>query len=420
LELSLAGCRGKRDVEEIEYCVVFEEDGSVIRTEYNTCEFICCGGKLTKYDPDLACCGNDINGEIYNIITQLCCMYDNSYRVYDKINENDFCCGLDLIDPVDESRWLSCCYGPDSFQTFNVLTEMCCEGIVSFVGDTAYGSCCEDVGYDRREYSCPCHVLPLIPIENHDDACCYSWEKRTAYNQHTQGCCGDVVFDLENQFCCDNQLVIKPVVNHTSDGQYSCCKLKSGKEEIYYTGDAFCCGEEVFYKNDIVGDACCDGVPFNDDDLFCCDGLVERNPYKYPACCVTTPYDAYEYVCCEGVIIEKPFVINPVTNKKEIVENVQCCGTGIYDQDTELCCNDNVLPQSFDDNSACCGDVVFDRTQFLCCDGIPRVLGDVSIENAICCGDGCIDSAIYYCCDGIPYVKSSLSQADFDRLSCDF
>ena len=84
---------------------------------------------------------------------------------------------------------------------------MCLNSEIFLSGDTAYGNCCGNVGFDRRAASCPCLVAPPIfgtTEELEKIGCCQSKDqsKSENYNQDSQGCCDGAAYDLGDQLCC--------------------------------------------------------------------------------------------------------------------------------------------------------------------------------------------------------------------------
>jgi len=429
-----ANCRGKRGVDEMATCDVVGEDGNITVTPYSKCESICCGGALSPMGVGVRCCGTEQNGQVSND-TQLCCSYGNEYKVYAKVYDNDFCCGLDRFDQTLYSDGMNCCNNPQNVpKTFNTRTEMCCEGNVSFVGSTAYGSCCGKEGYDRREASCPCNVGPALYGAGRNAGCCRSRYGRRMenYNQETEGCCegsaysldhefccGNRVGDIKTQYCCNDKLNNKPA--DAGEGLLSCCQLDDGSQvgydpesqiccdnrvqEVEEDDEAICCGNEVFSVsvsgdsccvgadgnataydsrtqvccggNVGHGDGCCHNTPYFPGKQLCCHGTVGGHDYKWPSCCGATPFDAYTQTCCGTSVFENPKIPGPLPGMNQTSHFTRCCGD--YADESTLAPYDYL-------HGICCGDAIHD------------VDAD-SFGTAECCGLGKIDSEAEICCD---------------------
>ena len=189
--------------------------------EYNPCYDFCCGGSLltnvttpdsTELNPEInldgiECCGDSISGEFYDTTVSTCCSSSHrfyneesskntSYRVYHEIGEH-----------------MQCCHNGNNVpQLFNTTFQMCCAGMVNFSGDnpgdTQYTNCCNDVSYDRRFYSCPCHDGSLKPVPEGDSRCCVSRFDhlvKTGYDFESEICSasGQVGKMSENIICGD-------------------------------------------------------------------------------------------------------------------------------------------------------------------------------------------------------------------------
>merc|ERR1739838_824900 len=154
--------------EDEKVCVV---NGTVVM--YN-CNEICCGGGIYDKSYDSACCGDEDFGEVYSSYEQLCCSptYSTEFAVYNKTNEGGQCCGVDLITPSMRNEH-SCCQRWKGAALFNFYTDMCCNGYVTAMGNTGFGQCCGNVGYDRRNGSCPCNEPPVATVV-HGAECCRS------------------------------------------------------------------------------------------------------------------------------------------------------------------------------------------------------------------------------------------------------
>jgi len=446
--------RKKRDLTFV--CNVFDGVANYIPTDYG-CDQICCGNALYAKADNVACCGKDEWGAVYDPTIDKCCSYEytKSFQIHlNSTNPVNFCCGTDLFTP-DHYRTSGCCNGWDNYNNvpamggiFNWMTEMCCEGNVSFVGDTAFGACCGHVGYDRRNDSCPCNNQLLGRGIKHEEArCCGNSENGTVpYNYKLQSCCnGNVVSNptgipTDNLICCNDQIM--PV-----------------------TGQKVCCDGVIS-----DGDSCCNGNGYDSANGICCQGSLGAGPYKWGSCCGSEAYDAYNSTCCGLQVLPNPLIqvadtfvtshntrccgdFNSVTPNLQpydyftsaccngVVQqfgnlnsfNALCCNTTLLNGTSQLCCDNTPVDKIYGEDTACCnnqpmmptqeccGGVVMDPLLQICCDGVARNLNGVPPSLAICCGEGCVDGRDYYCCGGKQVQKSDLSNVQdgsIDILDC--
>lgn len=456
-------CRDKR---EIRVCEVKQPDGTTLPVQYG-CDQICCGGVLASRGVGTECCGNEIAGEVYDDRTQICCSFVNNvvaqFAVYNRTDDNDFCCGLSLFNQSRYSQGYSCCTGWLSLPTpFYTLTEMCCEGVVTHVGNTAFGSCCGNEGYDRRYSSCPCHRPPVLNgIDYKDAACCRSddrsraqgYDRRTQlccngdpYDDDNQMCCGGVVGDIDTQTCCNGVLIEKGAGDGA--GRLGCCDLSNGDRvtfdidthiccngtvqpinttsiccgnrvySVAVYGD-LCCGDNTPYHSstDIccngnagAGSACCVDLPYTPGEQICCQGKLGEYNFEWPSCCGGTPYDAYTSTCCGTRVLDNPIVPGVVPGETELSHFTRCCGNHandetlvVYDYFHSVCCGDKVYDVGYEafGTAQCCGDNKMDGALSVCCDDMsvqPRIYGD----DTGCCGGRAYNRSNAICCSGVP------------------
>ena len=82
----------------------------------------------------LECCGTEHRGRVYNTRLQICCTFGSAVNVR-RLNGRDLACCGSRIYNRDNFDNAGCCIGPQGQpQIFNVLTEMCCAGVVNFAG----------------------------------------------------------------------------------------------------------------------------------------------------------------------------------------------------------------------------------------------------------------------------------------------
>jgi len=445
--LDCDGSRRKRS-SEMGTCNVTTVDGGFELIEYG-CDKVCCGRQLTDRHVGSKCCGNELNGAAYNEKTQLCCSWEETdqHAVHEKLNMGEFCCGTELFEQQLYSDGKSCCKGWKTFPTiFNQRTDMCCEGIVSFVGDTSYGSCCGKNGYDRRNASCPCHRGPaLIDISREDAACCRKQNDQNVfapYDTKTQQCCNGEVYDPEAQMCCGNVVGDSNIMTCCNDlltmkdvgageGLLGCCELADGTkttfdpsvsiccdgqvQELPLGEAAICCGNSVYLVTD-HGDQCCEAtdgsssVPYDSTVNVCCNGTTGGVDFEWASCCGNLAYDAFTHTCCGLNVLENPEVPSLIEGEVEISHFTRCCGNHAdqstlkpFDYFQSLCCDENIIDLGYDRLavSQCCGGHTIDTNLEVCCGGNHSIEATYG-ANTGCCGGIAHDTTTSICCNGSP------------------
>nr|XP_002125824.2 galaxin [Ciona intestinalis] len=339
--------------------------------------------------------------------------------------------------------------------------EMCCAGVKQYAGNTAYSSCCGTASYDRRNSSCPCNdgvVAFNIPADV--AYCCYSNDRTfmgpyntltegccngVGYNEATEFCCGDLIGNSATQMCCSETIIDIQSV----DVGHQCCVLADGGFAVYEpttqlccggnvqdfpSTDFFCCDNEVFSKS--LGDACCNGQPYNTSGSVCCAGIIAIGN----GCCNGVPYFTDNTVCCNGAISAGDSCCNGVgyfANQFTCCNNVleernltisSCCVDQAFDSYIETCCGSRVYanPQiqinqthfETSHHTRCCGDwsddvtlVPYDYNTQTCCNGVIVDFGVLTANTAECCGTQLMNPETQMCCGGVPVDISSASEA---------
>jgi len=369
-------------------------------TEYD-CNEICCGGQIYDKSDKYACCGNEENGGLWYYGSQICCSpwYTEEYAVYDNTNNGEQCCGLEMITN-DMRNEYSCCNGWKQITLFKYRTEMCCGGAAFEVGDTQYGQCCGDVGFDRRNQSCPCGRPPVADVPNNDAQCCRSRDGTVmGYTTEGQACCNGVAYDTATQFCCNDE-----IGDATVDGDGCCGGV------VFDTSTEICCNNEV-------GNA--------STDVCCNNQMVALNPDSSGAgtgCCEIADgsmvqYDSDKQACCNGELTDLPEG-----------ERGLCCGgvLSLTPSDGDSCCvNEEGIGQVFSSNgSVCCsGETGFGDS---CCAGSPYFHGEQTCcggENATvwdnegmfqpsCCVDEVFDAVTQTCCGSTVHENPLIANSE--------
>jgi len=329
------------------------------------CNSMCCGGEVVAKSAG-SCCGNADKGQVYDPAAEICCVFNGQVAVHVRDeDEGGYCCGVELITN-SMSTSTACCGGWKSAEPFNYFTEMCCGGKRNPVADTAFGACCGDVAFDRRNQSCPCGSPPVAD---------------SAYTS----CCNGVSFGLGYEFCCngavgssfDSVCCGGAIVATSAGSATGCCELVSGESVQYDTGAQVCCGGVLSDVAEgtvccggavVAGDGCCDGVAYDTAGAVCCNGLVQEGD----GCCGNFSYNSLLQTCCGDSIYDLTSNVN----------NPSCCAGVLFDAAVSTCCgatvHDNpVVNGAVSGTTRCCGNVFapetlvpYDYVTQACCAGV--------------------------------------------------
>lgn len=378
-------------------CVVNDTE-----VQFDPCYETCCGGEIVDKEDDMECCGDDKVGSMYMPATQICCThwYIEDVAVYDNTGDGEQCCGLELITNSMRNE-SACCGGWKISSVFNFFEEMCCGGRGHFVGDTSFGQCCGEVGYDRRIQSCPCGLPPLADVPVNEAKCCRSRDNSVTsaiandeeccdgfgFDPSTHFCCDHVIGDSATQVCCNNQ-VVSSAPGVLGDG---CCGLADGTSVQYDSATQVCCGGALL---DIVDgmSACCTLLDdstqlYNPATTACCGGMVQDLP------------EGEEAICCGGVLF-----LNPS-------DGDSCCldsdGIGeVFNSNSSVCCSGVVA-----NGDSCCGGTAYYWLEQVCCGG--TIVGDaVGMAQPSCCVDQVFDSYVQTCCGATVYENPQIIDAE--------
>jgi len=415
------------------------------------CNQVCCGGQIFNKSSDAPCCGSAVDGIIYDPATQHCCAAnEDDWMLFEKVGRGEQCCGPSLIFPEQRNE-TACCQGWQRAAPFNFYEEMCCNGFVSFVGDTAYGQCCGEVGYDRRSFACPCNQPPVIEASPNAVQCCRSNDNSvlSAIIQGEEGCCNGVGFSLATQFCCGNvvgDLATQVCCNNVlaevdpEAGGSGCCVAADGSTVTYNADTAICCdgvvtelpeGETGFccagtvFSNPSDGDACCvdslgDAVAYDSQSNVCCEGVVSEGD----SCCGVFSYFKDSQQCCDGVLSDSTEMVTP-----------SCCVNQTFDSSIQTCCGATVYENplietaegvfNVSSTTRCCGDYSdlsslrpYDYLYSLCCEGFTFDVGAGS--SLQCCGATTFDPATSICCQGVIYNPSDYALEEGAVFDCNY
>ena len=65
-------------------------------------------------------------------------------------------------------------------------------------------------------------------------------------------------------------------------------------------------------------------------------------------------------------------------------DEVECCGIGIIEISSQICCNGLSVDNEFGDNGECCLNTTINKTDTICCQDTPNSI--IGIDEPICCG----------------------------------
>lgn len=373
---------------------------------YDPCRDLCCGGSLILQVPpdDLTrqCCGDAIHGMFFDATVSSCCETSHSF-IHPELKINTTFITFDTPN-------LPCCHNGKSVpKTFDVTNEMCCDGHVNYSGDTAYTSCCKDVSFDRRFYSCPCGNGVLQKVPENDAKCCGS---SNPYSVSKDLCCDDgTTGPLDTSICCGDTNILLTVPENSEKTIPKCCKNELSYQAFNEFTDYCCAGKVVKRSKEYPIEACCEhqNDEFYDASIYhCCENGIGRGD----SCCNGNAIDSSYQLCCENNVYDK-FVNN---NLEKVYDS--CCLDEPYLNTTKTCC-DGVLSSSVDKNgkllTECCGNMPINADTDTCCDNKkqgpffwPACCKDMGYDAKYqtCCGDQIFDNpAVTDLSKGITYVS---------------
>nr|CAB3262968.1 uncharacterized protein LOC100185953 [Phallusia mammillata] len=382
-------------------------------------EEVCCTDKLFPVVPPnrnlTACC----NGEAYNPDQFICC--DDAI--------------VEIIEGADQ-----CCAGIP----YNVDKSICCQGNL-LNRETEGTECCATFAFFPDKGSFCCNDQVYQSESSGGDTCCgddfyykddgglICCEGVLGLLRQGDSCCGTLPYFAETAICCDLRVSEKSLGNSCCRGNAYfpvdpdddtrtsiCCEngpfgpFKSprccGGEGYDVEGGTICCGERVYGKYSYP--SCCVDIGFDARTHTCCGSTVYPNPNDSDqvACCGNGPYDKKTGLCCSGTNMTVPEGIH--------ISKAKCCDvTGVYNEDTQVCCLGQIFDKTNRWTSRCCGAVMYQTDEQLCCEGDgfqEPMLHDFEfgIDNTKCCGTDLYNSSIDFCCNGI------LQRKTFDETGC--
>ncbi|XP_068674743.1 galaxin-like [Montipora foliosa] len=400
------------------------------------------GMSIRKKRQITARCGNGV----FDPTRQQCCqdvVHNNPYN-------NPVCCLTQLYDGAKyvccryrayERKWGSntqCC----DFTPFDGSKHVCCDGKILPASFRDSG-CCGSKVIDASKYMCCGGRQVSIPAgkprccgNNAYDAnkfiCCLG-QYIHAYLFPATACCGPKVYDPTSQICCPRYYQIKkqPAKCHkpeVSPVPRSRKKLKKVATSMFKLG--FAIVFVVVAACNFLSSSQAKDLPGLDDLGSTYDfqteekdvGISRRIKRQITARCGSKVYDPTRQVCCQDVVHNNPFN-NPVCCLTQLYDgakyvccrytayerkwgsNTQCCDFTPFDGSKHICCDRNkILPAPFP-RSGCCGSKVIDASKYMCCGG--RQVSIPAGRSPACCGNNAYDSAKFACCGGViqPYLQ---------------
>lgn len=241
-------------------------------------------------------------------------------------------------------------------------------------------------------------------------------------------CCGNVMYDLQKFLCCGDKLLPIPEVTD-SDYNYGCCFDSKGEVKLVHHTTQQCCDGVPAEKPDPKSwYGCCNGQLYNETSHLCCNEAVAER-LKDQECCVDRVFNTSIETCCKewGRIPTTSSMLSWLPTFYQVFPHEghrnECCGRGLYDPNTESCCENKIQPRPKDLppglRAACCNEEPYDPIKQRCCingdvkDGKYVITGqkihDNPAEESICCllelydpkKDGCCNSTIVPKPDGM-------------------
>ncbi|PIK43141.1 hypothetical protein BSL78_20014 [Apostichopus japonicus] len=274
--------------------------------------------------------------------------------MYDRTKSSP--CGEVLLD-VDSDMKCS-----QSGRPYNSSTDMECMGNVFPKADG--DACCLDQSYDSSsEFCCKTNngTLPLSAEE-----CC-----REITNDADQPrglhCCAGSPYSEDTHLCCFNPYDTRTHIEiRSSNGNWNLQPIEDGKTEICGSSAinpffSVCCWWESFntlcQEVGSASGAFCGSLPYNRETTSCCSGKLNPGIPEIPGiteCAGTTAFLNSQKRLCQGKL-------HTITE----TSRTQCCGTELFDDQTELCCSDQIQRKT-SPAMECCDTLVHDPTVQTC------------------------------------------------------
>ncbi|XP_071834456.1 uncharacterized protein [Apostichopus japonicus] len=328
------------------------DDATSSELWFDTGTDLCCKGKVVNHLDHRYGCHNDV--------------------MYDRTKSSP--CGEVLLD-VDSDMKCS-----QSGRPYNSSTDMECMGNVFPKADG--DACCLDQSYDSSsEFCCKTNngTLPLSAeeccreITNDADQprglhCCAG----SPYSEDTHLCCFNELYAQEESMVCGQHPSIQPYDTRThieirsSNGHWNLQPIEDGKTEICGSSAinpfySVCCWWETFntlcQEVGSASGAFCGSLPYNRETTSCCGGKLNPGIPEIPGiteCAGTTAFLNSQKRLCQGKL-------HTITE----TSRTQCCGTELFDDQTELCCSDQIQRKT-SPAMECCDTLVHDPTVQTC------------------------------------------------------
>ncbi|XP_021358083.1 galaxin-like isoform X2 [Mizuhopecten yessoensis] len=381
-------------------CVDSISDRQVLHTE----EMICCGGQLhnktDSFGEQRECCG----AKVYSTSDRrkLCCRPHQVLITKSKVQPLLHHYNPDLYP----NRTVGCCGNA----MIDEKTQMCCNSIINNIkGSSSDWFCCNTTAFNQMSHICnkkdPNNyvILPqyysLCSGTRYDtriNTCC-NGKLHPHHHKDQFKCCGTEIMNKETQKCCNETSLI------ISKCRQCCGNHPTGID----ISEQRCCrnplNPSTFHVHRITTEAqyCCGNGLYNFHTQFCCRG----QPYLYThykrcgnheqcvgvghqeTCCGVHRLTTQTHTCCK-----KEFPVaktsggqdaccyNPWNRSGEsyVSETHQCvrgrvevkakrCLHDKYDDNSDLCCYNNLFRGAKETGKRCCGFEVYDNRTQRCC-----------------------------------------------------
>nr|XP_054758029.1 uncharacterized protein LOC129264197 [Lytechinus pictus] len=373
---------------------------------------MCCGREQRLREPFMECCGRDT----YNVTTEICCGGvivprgpNGGYECCGRLSynpQNEVCC-FGRVHPIGNGK---CCTGArQSVNPYQPGEQSCCNSRISSLPEIpGIKDCCNDEAYLTSSKMC-CNGNLFDREKNME--CCGSGKPlpRYTYNTNTHLCCNGSILPklLPNDQCCGSQRFDPTYqtccLNQVKTGVGKCCRLSMEEALVYDEQTQTCCGSMDWNTDDYSGNiydvppsptSCCGAHLLAVNQLCDNDKPIEKDDSTHNEICW--------YYNNNGILTKVTFnkeqkycdIFNGLT---AIPPGHKLCGSGTYNPETHLCCDDHVhsIDPRANARTDCCGFYAYDKTWQSCLLG--KVFDGIPQEYAGYCRDKVFDNRTDKC-----------------------
>uniref|UniRef100_T1IV87 Galaxin-like repeats domain-containing protein n=1 Tax=Strigamia maritima TaxID=126957 RepID=T1IV87_STRMM len=308
--------------------------------------------------------------------------------------ESELCCSGNVF-PSSPNSYHRCC-GSSQFDT---TRQKCCDGVVH---DLRPGfDCCGSAYFSVKEAKCCISPLDRKAILKQFPATILGDIDAI----HSTLCCGLKLFNSKTHICCSADRATMPLGPPPPSSFPASNAESSGFPPMSASPNYMTIASNtprfIIYQKEFKNTACCKGRIYDRSKESCGYGEDQPQTYEsnshfvqmnYPQpmtkfMCNTEEYSTKTHICCSHFSSENGTfnVVNTLMEKKW--PNTVCCGSEIYNYETQLCCNfSKIHEQNADGSLECCGAGVFDVKKEQCCDGNAVVAVEALNGKDSCCG----------------------------------